>query len=183
MPAEPLMPTGPTGVAASGAPPAGYLSGGHAVLPVQLTPSVGHLAAMADPAAAARAAAVGHSTAVGQPAAVAHSAPRRALVVQAAPPDPAPAEIAEPADAVPAQDLTPDLGADTPGGPDTPGQAPPAGTPPAGAPAAGAAAGAAAAAGNPDELVKKLFDPLLRRLKTELRLDRERRGMLTDLRH
>ncbi|MGH3910216.1 MAG: hypothetical protein ACRDRM_05235, partial [Pseudonocardiaceae bacterium] len=59
----------------------------------------------------------------------------------------------------------------------------PAGTLPAGAPAAGAAAGAAAAASNPDELVKKLFDPLLRRLKTELRLDRERRGMLTDLRH
>ena len=34
-----------------------------------------------------------------------------------------------------------------------------------------------------DELVKKLFDPLLRRLKTELRLDRERRGALTDRRH
>jgi hypothetical protein len=30
--------------------------------------------------------------------------------------------------------------------------------------------------------VKKLFDPLLRRLKTELWLDRERRGRLTDLR-
>jgi hypothetical protein len=36
---------------------------------------------------------------------------------------------------------------------------------------------------NPDELVKKLYDPLLRRLKTELRLDRERRGVLTDRRH
>ena len=34
-----------------------------------------------------------------------------------------------------------------------------------------------------DELVKKLFDPLLRRLKTELRLDRERRGALTDRPH
>jgi pyruvate/2-oxoglutarate dehydrogenase complex dihydrolipoamide acyltransferase (E2) component len=33
----------------------------------------------------------------------------------------------------------------------------------------------------PEELVKKLFDPLLRRLKTELRFDRERRGRLTDL--
>jgi hypothetical protein len=32
-------------------------------------------------------------------------------------------------------------------------------------------------------LVKKLFDPLLRRLKIELRLDRERRGRLTDLSH
>jgi hypothetical protein len=39
-------------------------------------------------------------------------------------------------------------------------------------------------AGNtPEELLAKLFDPLLRRLKTELRLDRERRGSLTDLRH
>jgi hypothetical protein len=34
-----------------------------------------------------------------------------------------------------------------------------------------------------EELVKKLFDPLLRRLKTELRLDRERRGALTDRPH
>jgi hypothetical protein len=52
-----------------------------------------------------------------------------------------------------------------------------------GAPPGGAAAGAAGGAANPEELVKKLYDPLLRRLKTELRLDRERRGMLTDLRH
>lgn len=53
--------------------------------------------------------------------------------------------------------------------------------------AAGAAgqaqAGAAQAAGEPDELLKKLFDPLLRRLKAELRLDRERRGLLTDRWH
>jgi hypothetical protein len=35
----------------------------------------------------------------------------------------------------------------------------------------------------PEELVARLFDPLLRRLKTELRLDRERRGVLTDIRH
>jgi hypothetical protein len=34
-----------------------------------------------------------------------------------------------------------------------------------------------------EELVKQLFDPLLRRLKTELRLDRERRGALTDRPH
>ncbi|MGY0236129.1 hypothetical protein [Longispora urticae] len=34
-----------------------------------------------------------------------------------------------------------------------------------------------------EELLKKLFDPLLRRLKAELRLDRDRRGSLTDLRH
>lgn len=30
----------------------------------------------------------------------------------------------------------------------------------------------------PEELLKKLYDPLLRRLKTELRLDRERHGVL-----
>src|SRR5439155_24905020 len=48
-----------------------------------------------------------------------------------------------------------------------------------GAPAAAAAGGA----GEPEELLKKLFDPLLRRLKAELRVDRERHGVLTDLRH
>ncbi|WP_157440646.1 hypothetical protein [Actinokineospora inagensis] len=35
----------------------------------------------------------------------------------------------------------------------------------------------------PEELVRKLFDPLLRRLKTELRLDRERWGRATDRWH
>ncbi|MFG1603692.1 hypothetical protein [Actinoplanes sp. NPDC049265] len=62
----------------------------------------------------------------------------------------------------------------------TPDPAPAAPAAPA---APGAPGGAAAAATQPDELVKKLFDPLLRRLKAELRLDRERRGSLTDLRH
>jgi len=66
--------------------------------------------------------------------------------------------------------------------------APPTGTPePATAaaapPGATQAPGAPAAGGTPEELLAKLFDPLLRRLKTELRLDRERRGSLTDLRH
>ncbi|MFC3484589.1 hypothetical protein ACFORH_11695 [Amycolatopsis roodepoortensis] len=46
-----------------------------------------------------------------------------------------------------------------------------------------AAAAAPAAQPETEELVKKLFDPLLRRLKTELRLDRERRGALTDRPH
>jgi len=32
-----------------------------------------------------------------------------------------------------------------------------------------------------DELVRQLFDPLCARLKAELRLDRERAGLLTDL--
>jgi hypothetical protein len=63
---------------------------------------------------------------------------------------------------------------------------PPAEPAPAAAPEAAPApvpAQAAAAGGDPEELVKKLFDPLLRRLKTELRLDRERHGRLTDLTH
>lgn len=46
-----------------------------------------------------------------------------------------------------------------------------------------AAAVPVAAGGEPEELVKKLYDPLLRRLKAELWLDRERRGALTDLWH
>jgi hypothetical protein len=39
------------------------------------------------------------------------------------------------------------------------------------------------AAGPPlDELARQLFDPLVARLKAELRLDRERAGLLTDMR-
>jgi hypothetical protein len=34
----------------------------------------------------------------------------------------------------------------------------------------------------PDELLKKIIDPLLRRLKAELRVDRDRQGLVTDLR-
>jgi hypothetical protein len=45
-------------------------------------------------------------------------------------------------------------------------------------PAAGGAGG-----GDPAAMAEHLFDPLLARLKTELRLDRERRGSLTDLWH
>ncbi len=47
---------------------------------------------------------------------------------------------------------------------------------------ASASHGSAPGGGDPDELVKKIFDPLLRRLKAELLLDRDRRGALTDLR-
>ncbi|MDL5156570.1 hypothetical protein [Actinomycetospora termitidis] len=36
---------------------------------------------------------------------------------------------------------------------------------------------------SPEELARTLFDPLLRRLRAELRLERERRGLLSDLRH
>ncbi|SER00780.1 hypothetical protein [Actinokineospora terrae] len=64
----------------------------------------------------------------------------------------------------------------------TPEAAPP---PVVQAPAPAAVSTAAPASGAPpetvaEELVRKLFDPLLRRLKTELRLDRERRGRVTD---
>lgn len=101
-----------------------------------------------------------------------------ALVVHAAPPEPAPSQVVQRESIVapsvePAPDVVPEAVAELPG---PPGQAPmeaAAGLPAAGAPAAG----------SPEEMAKKLFDPLLRRLKTELRLDRERRGMLTDLRH
>ncbi|SCF03038.1 hypothetical protein GA0074695_2980 [Micromonospora viridifaciens] len=73
--------------------------------------------------------------------------------------------------------------ADTPPPPDVP-EPPTVVAPPAGGePAAGAGQPAAPAATKadavePEELLKKLYDPLLRRLKTELRLDRERHGVL-----
>jgi hypothetical protein len=63
-------------------------------------------------------------------------------------------------------------------GPAAPQPATPA-SPPAGAPPP---AGAAPPGGTPEEMVNKLFDPLLRRLKAELLVDRDRRGSLTDLR-
>nr|MDT0658166.1 hypothetical protein [Micromonospora sp. DSM 115978] len=53
---------------------------------------------------------------------------------------------------------------------------PPASTGNAPQPSAAPAAVPGAAV-EPDELLKKLFDPLLRRIKTELRLDRERHGL------
>jgi hypothetical protein len=51
------------------------------------------------------------------------------------------------------------------------------------APTAPAVAGAAPAnSQNLDELARRLYDPLAARLKAELRLDRERFGLITDLR-
>ncbi|MGQ0778117.1 MAG: hypothetical protein ACT4NY_27520 [Pseudonocardiales bacterium] len=136
-------------------------------------------------------------TAPGQLPTVVQAAPRHAQVapmapvVHAVPPEPASAQIVQreaivtpdvalapdvaPAPSVqpvpsvePVPDVAPEAGAELPG---VPGQASAAG------------AGGVPAAGSPEEMAKKLFDPLLRRLKTELRLDRERRGTLTDLRH
>ncbi|MFI5561634.1 hypothetical protein ACIA2T_20360 [Amycolatopsis japonica] len=66
--------------------------------------------------------------------------------------------------------------------PETPPPPEPVAPPPA-APVPATAQAAPAAQPGTEELVKKLFDPLLRRLKTELRLDRERRGALTDRPH
>ncbi len=52
---------------------------------------------------------------------------------------------------------------------------------PAAAPgAAGAGGGAASATGDVDALAQKLFPAVLRRMKAELLLDRERRGVRTD---
>jgi hypothetical protein len=51
------------------------------------------------------------------------------------------------------------------------------------APTAAAGASATAAAQDIDALVRKLYDPIARKLKAELRLDRERAGIGLDLRH
>jgi hypothetical protein len=52
----------------------------------------------------------------------------------------------------------------------------------AGAAVAGPAAGPTATP-DLDELARRLFDPLTARLRAELRLDRERAGVTTDLRY
>ncbi len=54
---------------------------------------------------------------------------------------------------------------------------------PAGAAGPVPAARPAPPGGEPEELLARLYDPLLRRLKADLRLDRERRGVLTDQMH
>jgi hypothetical protein len=59
---------------------------------------------------------------------------------------------------------------------------------PAPSPAAGPASGSPPVPAGPpffdlDELARRLFDPLSARLRAELRLDRERAGVVTDLRH
>ncbi|MGH4021380.1 MAG: hypothetical protein ACRDT0_19555, partial [Pseudonocardiaceae bacterium] len=145
---------------------AGYPGGAPGPLPVQLTPPVGHTAAAVQ------------------------AVSRHAPMVQTAPLETASPQIVPevPAAAVtPVQDVPPEAATEVASGPGDLG--PPesaSAVPPAGAPTgpgAPAGPGAPGAAGNPDELVKKLFDPLLRRLKNELRLDRERRGVLTDLHH
>ena len=57
--------------------------------------------------------------------------------------------------------------------------APPPASTPAG-PAAAPGKGAGSATGDVDALAQKLFPAVLRRIKSELLLDRERRGVRTD---
>jgi hypothetical protein len=68
--------------------------------------------------------------------------------------------------------------------PPSPEAASPSVVAPAPGPATAAAGPGAAAPGaaDLDELVRRLFDPLSARLKDELRLDRERAGLVTDVR-
>jgi hypothetical protein len=64
----------------------------------------------------------------------------------------------------------------------------PTGQPENSAPAGGGATATSVAppptppATEPEELLKTLFDPLYRRLRAELRKDRDRQGLITDLR-
>lgn len=107
------------------------------------------------------------------------AAPEMPPVVQRQDSDPAPTDVAVPEVPAAAPESPP---------PEAAAPAPPSATAAApaapGTPGAPGAPGAPGQAGQePEELLKKLFDPLLRRLKTELRLDRERRGALTDRWH
>lgn len=86
----------------------------------------------------------------------------------------------EPAAAPPETAPAPEMAATPPQMTAAPPEASAAAPEAGGASAAAPAAQAAAAGQEPEELLKKLYDPLVRRLKAELWLDRERRGALTD---
>jgi hypothetical protein len=110
------------------------------------------------------------------------AAPAETVVVQAAAEAPTPA--AETGPATSADGAVPEAGGGAAVGPGTvtvqTATAPPA-SPGAAAPgAAGGAAGGASATGDVDALAQKLFPAVLRRIKAELLLDRERRGVRTD---
>jgi hypothetical protein len=94
---------------------------------------------------------------------------------------PAPSLVPTVADQVPTVGELPDAVAALAAG--APAAAAPGRPAPSGgaSPAGGAAPGGAAA--DVDALVRRLYDPLARRLKAELRLDRERVGRALDLRH
>ncbi|MCP2306433.1 hypothetical protein LV79_006166 [Actinokineospora globicatena] len=114
------------------------------------------------------------------------TAPGEHPVVQRAPeslPTAAPPTPRRPVTLVPAVQRVDDPPPPDPEPAPTPEAAPPPVTQVPAAPAAVSTAAPASGAPPetvPEELVRKLFDPLLRRLKTELRLDRERRGRVTD---
>ncbi|MBB5959295.1 pyruvate/2-oxoglutarate dehydrogenase complex dihydrolipoamide acyltransferase (E2) component [Saccharothrix tamanrassetensis] len=92
--------------------------------------------------------------------------------------------VARKPDLAPAADPLSVAGSPPAAGPAPAADLPAAAEPAPPAQAAPARAGAPAPAGQePEELLKKLYDPLLRRLKAELWLDRERRGVLTDRWH
>ncbi|GLZ80353.1 hypothetical protein Afil01_51600 [Actinorhabdospora filicis] len=92
------------------------------------------------------------------------------------PPPPVVTEASQPYYVQRADDAAPPPAADPP----PPAAAEPAPSAPA-APAPGAPGQAQGEA--PEVLLAKLYDPLLRRLRAELRHDRERRGIVTDLWH
>ena len=76
--------------------------------------------------------------------------------------------------------------ADEPSPAPTPEPTPAAAPPPEGSPAPTVAAApptAGAAAADLDEMARRLFEPLSARLRAELWLDRERAGLVTDIRH
>jgi hypothetical protein len=112
----------------------------------------------------------------------------RDVVPMPLPPVPAPTTVA--VQAMPTDDGPPTVPPAPPPAPDPPGPAPvvaragePAattGTPAGPAGAAGAAGGAPGGATDVEALAQRLFNPMLRRMKAELLLDRERRGMRTD---
>ncbi|ATE56444.1 hypothetical protein CNX65_26830 [Actinosynnema pretiosum] len=89
--------------------------------------------------------------------------------------DPPPGEPPVPPQAAP----PPTPNAPPPGHPEAPTD-PSAASAPMTASASTTSAPPATPTPEPEELLKKLYDPLLRRLKAELWLDRERRGSLTD---
>lgn len=110
------------------------------------------------------------------------AAPTETVAVQAA--AEAPTRGAEAGPATSAGGTLPEAGGGTAAlGPDQvsvqTASAPPA-TPGGAAPGAGGAAGGASATGDVDALAQRLFPAVLRRIKAELLLDRERRGVRTD---
>jgi hypothetical protein len=108
----------------------------------------------------------------------------RDVVPMPLPPAPAPAPTTLPVQAVPTDDGPPSVTDPEPPAPDRVGPTPvvsragePAATPGTAPGPGGAAPGGAT---DVEALAQRLFQPILRRMKAELLLDRERRGLRTD---